>query len=220
MESGTMKLSLAAIAVFLALVSSARGDDDSWMMEDNGYVFGKRYQSETGENHKGFAEAPTWEKAAENPPLSARKALERGDKLAGDLVEQPAGWHRELECLSLVPIAKKWIWQPKYIWRSATGRRAGDRSVPFMILMDGTAVAPRVTDTPDLSVELDAEPPLPKNRGLRWYGHSGIKEYVYRLPNDIVNRSPAWLPREPNPPVSARKAIKLANEFAERAPHR
>ena len=212
-----MKLSLVAIAMFLALVSPARGDsDDSWSgLETNGYVFGKGYRSETDVDQREFVESPVWEEKAENPPLSARKALECGDKLAGDLVKDQPGWRREMECLSLLPTGKKWIWQANYRWCSPKGRTNGLRAVPFLILMNGKAITPEITDRPDLADV--SEPEASVNRGLRWYGHSGTKRYIYRIPNDLVNRSPAWLSGEQNPPVPARKAIRLANEFANRA---
>ena len=212
-----MKLSLAAIAVFLALVSPARGDsDDSCSgLETDGYVFGKRYRSEIDVEQKDFVESPVWEEKAENPPLSARKALERGEKLAGDLVKERPGWRRELECLSLLPMGKNWIWQADYRWYSPKGHTNSDRAVPFLILMNGKATTPEVMDWPDLAdVSI---PGASVNRGLRWWGLSGTKEYRYRIPKDSVSRSPAWLPSQPNPPLPARKALKLANDFADRA---
>lgn len=211
-----MKPSYAAIAAIVALVSSARGDD-SWAWSWSGYVFGKGFHTETDVDQKDFAASPAWEKNADTPPLSARKALELGDKLAGEQVKEPPGWRRELECLSLVPMEKKWAWQPKYLWRSPKGGTNNGRSVPFVVFMNGKVATPRVTDESNPAADPDTEASVMEIHRLRWYGHTGAKKYIYRISSDAVNRSPAWLAGSPDPPLSARTALKRANEFADRA---
>jgi hypothetical protein len=62
-----------------------------------------------------------------------------------------------------------------------------------------------------------AQSSKPKSRELRWNGYSGSKKYVYPISDDVLKRSPDWTASEQNPPLSARKALKLANEFADRA---
>jgi hypothetical protein len=48
------------------------------------------------------------------------------------------------------------------------------------------------------------------------YSHVPSKQYVVTIPVAALEKSPAWTDDAENPPVSARKAIKLANEMKDR----
>jgi hypothetical protein len=48
------------------------------------------------------------------------------------------------------------------------------------------------------------------------YGHTPAKQYVVTISVAALEKSPAWRDDAENPPLSARKAIKLANEMKDR----
>jgi len=97
---------------------------------------------------KMLDDSPAWEAKDENPPLSARKAIEAANAVVVKLVEPDTkSWKRRLEGLFLCEgDPQKWYWRVQYLWDPPPGT-AMDGQAPHMtivVLMDGTVVQPSV----------------------------------------------------------------------------
>lgn len=131
------------IAVFYPTVGVA---DFIW----NSYAFGKRYRVEV--TRDALAKAPQWPADADNPPVSARKAIKLADVLRQKLVKDTKDfkWQRVSASIEFLDDGEKCIWIIRY---EAHFRRGGETGQPhhlnLMVLMDGTIVEPIVSDWPD-----------------------------------------------------------------------
>lgn len=86
--------------------------------------------------------SPTWEKDAENPPLSARRALKLAEQYVDASVRPNKEWKRELDSIGLVQDDDKWFWKADFLWYPRMGSLEGHPpNCTVIILMDGTVVA-------------------------------------------------------------------------------
>jgi hypothetical protein len=91
--------------------------------------------------------SPPWDGKAENPPLSARKAIALASTKKDKLVKDSEDWKWHLESASLRPSDEgRWFWLVSFV---AYPQRAMLAGVPptlrLVVLMDGTVVEPKVT---------------------------------------------------------------------------
>jgi len=93
--------------------------------------------------------APKWKEKDENPPLSARRAIELADMLRAKLVNETEEWKWHLECVSLTPFDPesprgRWFWQISY-YAVQDGTYARPLNhLHLAVLMDGTVVEPKI----------------------------------------------------------------------------
>jgi hypothetical protein len=99
---------------------------------------------------------PDWDPSKEeNPPLSARKALEKGQTFISRFPAKNGNFW-EFEGISLVeikgsgfapafPIREGWVWRARYQLRPPGGGTGFWPTIDCYILMDGTVVEPKVT---------------------------------------------------------------------------
>jgi len=116
-------------------------------MAQNSYVFGKVYTVTITE--EALKKSPAW-KSDENPPLSAKKAINLAAAMKDTLVKDSDDHAWGLESASLKPFLDKWYWQISYETRvMARGIGGSGSSGPptllhLVVLMDGTVVKPEV----------------------------------------------------------------------------
>jgi hypothetical protein len=96
---------------------------------------------------RALRKSPAWVVEAENPPLSAQKAIRLANEKRARLVEDTYDWKWEIETVSLNPAREgRWYWVVEY---KAHFRGHSTGIPPFLklaVLMDGTVVEPTVTD--------------------------------------------------------------------------
>jgi hypothetical protein len=101
---------------------------------------GKKYDFRITE--QDLKSAPTWPAAQENPPLSARRAIEAASKQLAILVPNGKDWR--LSGVSLKPIDTHWIYLVEFLEPLRAG--ASDQvsqAFQVVVLMNGVAVVPR-----------------------------------------------------------------------------
>ncbi len=88
---------------------------------------------------------PAWKADAENPPVSARKAMALAEKYVDQKFKLDKAnaekWERGFESISLVEHGDHWFWHVHYEWYP-TQEEPGE-NVPYayvVVLMDGTVV--------------------------------------------------------------------------------
>jgi hypothetical protein len=151
---------LAICVVFLSVACIGRqsgeaekGGTTTAMADDTGFVdyishaYGKRY--EVTVPNALLEKTPKWDGADENPPLSAKKALEAANKMKDSLVSDTKGIKWVLESLALAPSAgARWYWTATYRAACAPGYGASGPPITLtlVILMNGTAIQPKVSD--------------------------------------------------------------------------
>jgi hypothetical protein len=92
-----------------------------------------------------LANSPAWEGNAENPPISAKRAIQLASAIKESLVRDTEDWEWRLESAALKTHGDKWYWLIRYQAHSKTGA-AATRSDPHLVLpvlMDGSAIKPR-----------------------------------------------------------------------------
>jgi len=128
----------------IALISS------SFAPMDRGYsttygstVAGKQYLVTV--TQRALEKAPVWKDDAENPPLSARKAIRLADQLKSKLADDTDKWKWDRETASLVEwVPGRWYWLVSYEGRPTDGIASGNMPrVQLVVLMDGTVVEPK-----------------------------------------------------------------------------
>jgi hypothetical protein len=141
----TMRRAALAVvlAVFVVNATDAGAMDGYETMA--GYAFGKSYViTIRGEDLK---KSPAWDQAAENPPLSARRALKLATEHQRALIPAPADWIWQLQYIGLRETQGKWYWLAHF---EASQREAFGIGPPpdlyVAVLMDGTVVKPVVRD--------------------------------------------------------------------------
>jgi hypothetical protein len=132
-----------ALAVILlvslpeVIEAEARAGDE----EMAGYAFGKSYTISV--TREALRRAPAWDESAENPPLSARRALKLATECQRALVAAPADWEWHLMYLGLRQNNGRWYWLANF--EAYPTRHAFDGVAPNLyvaVLMDGTVVKP------------------------------------------------------------------------------
>ena len=138
---------MLAMSIACMVMLIAQSDDATqieWRNESD--AFGKSYVSEVSWGQ--LAKSPSWEKNADNPPISPRRALSIAVREA-DRIKSPKGFRRTLHGLALVPVRDKWLWEVSFIWEVEVGGSTGiPNNFDVLILMDGSVVKPIVRSTP------------------------------------------------------------------------
>jgi hypothetical protein len=130
------------VLVAILLVTAPKSIDADAI---TGHAFGKTYTIVVGE--EDLKKGPAWDQAAENPPLSARRAL----KLATDSRKATIPGHAEFEWqlryLGLRESEGRWYWLADF---HAFPRHGSWTGIPpelyVAVLMDGTVVKPEIRD--------------------------------------------------------------------------
>ena len=104
---------------------------------------GKKYEFRIAE--QDLQKTPAWPPAQENPPLSARRAMDIASKKLATLLPNGKDWR--LYAVTLRPMENRWFYLVEFL-EPLRGDGAGQQlSTGFqvVVLMDGTAVTPKVT---------------------------------------------------------------------------
>jgi hypothetical protein len=112
------------------------------------YAFSKQYSVTVSSD--ALENSPSWKDDAENPPLSAKKAIKLATEMKDSLVKDSKDFKWSLESTSLRPASgDKWYWLVSY---EARFQGAGSTGVPhnlrLIVLMDGKVIKPEVRKYP------------------------------------------------------------------------
>jgi hypothetical protein len=127
---------LLSLAATLSQVSAVREAEYSIDSE----AFGQTYWSYVFREQ--LEKTPVWKRDADNPPISARRAIEIAEK---EVAKVPAedGLNRVVDAVALVPVRDRWIWRVSFVWKVKVG---GSTGVPdhfyVLVLMDGSPIKP------------------------------------------------------------------------------
>ena len=109
------------------------------------YAFGKQYGFAVTDDD--LKKCPAWEKDAENPPLSAKKAIEAATKMKDSLVKDTKDFKWTFVSATLQPVSdSKWVWMVHFdaVYR---GPSSGiPNHLRIVVHMNGTAVQPQVRE--------------------------------------------------------------------------
>jgi len=111
------------------------------------FAFGRRFI--TSVDLKRLRETPEWKPNAENPPISARRALALADEVVRDLEKGESEWSAEterfLDAVSLFLAGEnRWFWRVEYFWLPRTSGSSGTPpNLCLYVLMDGMVVKPQ-----------------------------------------------------------------------------
>ena len=131
------RLLAAAIAVaFLAPVVRAEVTIYS-------YAFSKQYVVRV--SNEALKESPSWKDDAENPPLSAKKAIKLANDMKDSLVKDGKSFKWILESASLKPArGDRWYWLLNYEVEFEGAHVGPPQNLRLIVLMDGTVIKPEV----------------------------------------------------------------------------
>ena len=97
--------------------------------------------------------APKWRMDAENPPVSARKAISLAAELRKSLIPDSKSYHWRVDHAQLNPywLPERWYWEVEFeADRTDVSNETGLAPIfRAVILMDGTVVKPIVTTAKD-----------------------------------------------------------------------
>ena len=102
---------------------------------------GKKYEFRIAD--VDLSRTPAWSAAQENPPISARRAIDIASKQLAMLLPDGKDWR--LYQVTLKPIGDRWIYLVEFL-EPLRGDGAGQRlsnGFQIFVLMNGVAVAPR-----------------------------------------------------------------------------
>ena len=109
------------------------------------YAFSKQYVVSISDDM--LEASPSWKDDAENPPLSARKALTLATEMKDTLVKDTQEFKWALRSCTLQPAdGDKWYWLVRYeaeFQGASTGR---PNHLRLVVLMDGLVIKPSVRD--------------------------------------------------------------------------
>ncbi len=144
-----MRAIMRAIKMLLPLVlllhycqPSAAGD-----LEYASYAFGRVYWSTIADD--ALAKTPRWKSSEENPPVSARKAIQLADARREQLVKDTKDfkWSRVSVAIEFTERPEECYWKISY---EAHIRVGGESGVPhhldLYVLMDGKLIEPAVSN--------------------------------------------------------------------------
>ncbi|HEV8003995.1 MAG TPA: hypothetical protein VGP63_29285 [Planctomycetaceae bacterium] len=114
----------------------------------HGHHFGKSYN--VAVTCEVLKKAPVWDESrAENPPISARKALKVATDFRKTLIPDSPKWRWELKFLALHKTDGRWYWLADFLVVPQPGGIDGESPDFFVaVLMDGTVVKPDVDNDP------------------------------------------------------------------------
>lgn len=156
-----------------------------------------------------------WRESEPNPPFPAREAMRLAEqekfRLVSDIPRHGIFWY--VDRVTLKPwYEDRWYWRISY---KVHYDRDGLYGLTLVVLMDGTLVQPReygVRDDELVSIDWRKKrypPSLPAKEKV--YSPLGNGRYfVTTISREMLQRSPPWRPNEANPPLSARKALAVA----------
>lgn len=128
-------------AFMLSFVASAIGDEvhdySSYSTVDE-----KAFESKVSSDV--VAKTPTWSPEAENPPLSARRAIRVARKQMEALVHNPSVWR--LDTIQLLDMGDHlhWMYIVEFERQYPPDFAVyGDHSLRILVLMNGVAITPR-----------------------------------------------------------------------------
>jgi hypothetical protein len=104
---------------------------------------GKKYEFRISD--EDLQKTPAWAPAAENPPLSARRAIDVARKQLATLIPNGKDWR--LYAVMMRPIEDRWIYLVEFLepLRGDGGGQQVSAGFQLVVLMNGVAVTPRVT---------------------------------------------------------------------------
>jgi hypothetical protein len=104
---------------------------------------GKKYEFRI--NDEDLQKTPAWSPGQENPPLSARSAIEIARKQLATLLPNGKDWR--LYAVTLRPIEDRWIYLVEFLepLRGDGGGQQVSSGFQLVVLMNGVAITPRVT---------------------------------------------------------------------------
>jgi hypothetical protein len=144
---------LVALSLIVAALTQPGNPEDGYRLATR--AFKKTYTSYADRNV--VAQTLPWGDAEENPPISARQALKLADKMLRSIAEAPDGWKWKATNLNLLIGENPAFWSVTYQAipiDQNTEMGPEPHIITLMVLMDGTAIKPVVTDVGD-----DAPPP-------------------------------------------------------------
>lgn len=160
---------------------------------------------------------PKWDAAAMNPPLSARDALTLADQRKQDLVgdQDEVGW--SFQSLCLCPASDDhWFWIAHYAPRGADQHPSAELlDLSVVVLMDGSVpehtISGRVAIvTPDDVSDFVAAAPV-EQAAFEYLSYSSGRNVIVSVQTNDLKRTPRWEVTANHPPLSARRALDLAN---------
>jgi hypothetical protein len=135
------------IALTLLLVVFPVANDDRGVIEIHSYALGKHYI--VAVTQKQLDKSPIWKDDAENPPLSARKAMKLTATMKDNLVKDTDRLVWKQEGASLEEAGdNRWYWLISYRAsdpRPGTGSTGQPPTLRLIVLMDGTVIEPQVS---------------------------------------------------------------------------
>lgn len=156
-----------------------------------------------------------WRESEPNPPFAAREALTLAEKDKSRLVKDlpPHGIFWYVDRVTLKPwYEDRWYWQISYRVHYDRDRFYG---LTLVVLMDGTLVQPTVYGVRDdelVSIywRKKGNPPSMPVKEKVYSLLDDARYFVTTISSEMLRRSPPWRANEANPPLSARKALVVA----------
>ncbi len=104
---------------------------------------GKKYEFRVP--GQDLQKTPAWAPSQENPPLSARRAIDIATRKLATLLPNGKDWR--LYAVTLRPLENRWFYLVEFLEPLRNDGAGQQLSAGFQIvvLMDGTAVTPKVT---------------------------------------------------------------------------
>jgi hypothetical protein len=104
---------------------------------------GKKYEFRISDQE--LQQTPAWQPGQENPPLSARRAMDIARKQLVTLIPNGKDWR--LYAVTLRPIQDRWVYLVDFLepLRADGGGKQLSSGFQVVVLMNGTAVMPRVS---------------------------------------------------------------------------
>ena len=213
----TLTLILRAALPSVAMVGE---DEEDVVLYCPSYAFGKVYASKIGE--VALAKSPAWLEAAENPPVSARRAMTLADAKRERLVHNTKRykWRRESTAIEFVkgPDRPYPFWHIHYEAHDRAGETGIPSDLDLFVLMDGSVIEPVVTEDKEFQGqtgnswhENEKMPRRADGAAICYQSYAFGRVYASMIKEGMLTKSPAWLEAADNPPVSARRAMWLAD---------
>jgi hypothetical protein len=131
---------LAGAVAVVFLTSAARAE-----IVLASYAFSKQYIVTISD--EALEKSPTWKDDADNPPVSARKAIELANETKDALVKDSKQFKWRLGSASLRPAGKgKWYWLVYYEALFQGVSTGFPHHLRLVVLMDGKVIKPEVRD--------------------------------------------------------------------------
>jgi hypothetical protein len=110
------------------------------------YAFSKQYIVTI--SREALEKSPSWTDDAENPPLSARRAIRLANGMKDSIVKDSNDFKWRLRSASLEPAGdRKWYWLVYYEAEFQGGASTGQPNhLRLAVLMDGEVIKPEVKD--------------------------------------------------------------------------